>query len=114
MLGLDKHIIRQQTNSVNTITTLLRRGRNVGMNVIIICLGGELLLFPHFEVILNLSQFPDFLSASENMWKQLFYHHYTDTINTNNTNNTTFQYLQEVPPSSPLWRPTRVEGERPE
>ena len=75
MLGLDKHIIRQQTNSVNTITTLLRRGRNVGMNVIIICLGGELLLFPHFEVILNLSQFPDFLSTFQNMWKQLFYHH---------------------------------------
>lgn len=29
-----------------------------GMNVIIICLGGERLLFGHFEVILNLSQFP--------------------------------------------------------
>ena len=28
------------------------------MNVIIICLGGEPLLFPHFEVILNLCQFP--------------------------------------------------------
>ena len=28
------------------------------MNVIIICLSGEQLLFVHFEVILNLSQFP--------------------------------------------------------
>ena len=46
------------------------------MNVIIICLGGLLLLFLRFEVILNLSQFPDFLSTFQNMWKQLFYHHY--------------------------------------
>ena len=47
----------------NTQYVAMKRRRNVGMNVIIICLGGCLLLFVHFEVILNLSQFPDFLST---------------------------------------------------
>ena len=42
------------------------------MNVIIICLGGEPLLFPHFEVILNLCQFPLPAPAqAQNMWKIL-------------------------------------------
>ena len=98
----------------------LQRRRNVGMNVIIICLGGLLLLFLRFEVILNLSQFPDFLSTFQNMWKQLFYHHYAGNhghtieywqTSPGPTATTNQDYFQDIPVD---WILHVVGGERPE